>query len=571
MARQSKVPSGFAFDQREDRIRQSLIVRVAGLGGINFLSGCAFLTAPSDIALCLAACVFCLLIAGSAHFFGALDFSAHSFLFITFVTLAVLVLRTGGINSPVIVWMPVIPVAALLLVNLRWSLAWLGIAIVHHMGQYSAVRYFWVSAEVGAATMSPANTLWTKLSLALALMLALHWYEMKYRAKNVRLAARTQALGELQDSMQTTRTQMDVFVSALEIQLRVPLQRIALMAPIAQSDMPAVPEGQSDVRSLVQASLQLRDLVDELGDLARLESGQLALHQGVFTIGQAVDTAVASFASRNTRCKVAMDWESEYQSDAKVVGDEARITRVIAGLLLRSAHDEYATHLRVHAAYTGAMLALDIPQTKVVAQHLETDATGLQATAMQRAIQPLEAVALQTQDLHERLAALAGGRFAYVRASAGWVLRLEWPLSPVNGAGMANPSAAHAKRQSLRVMVVGGQSAQQFEMQHKLGQLFDTCACSLADSGETALVQLEFGHFDLVLVELTLPGMDGLEMTRRIRAHAKSQVRDVAIVGMSNLHQPGQRQHCLAVGMQWVLFRPWSQDTLLRVLTAQLA
>ena len=113
-------------------------------------------------------------------------------------------------------------------------------------------------------------------------------------------------------------------------------------------------------------------------------------------------------------------------------------------------------------------------------------------------------------------------------------------------------------------------TAKQFEIQQTLNNLFGKCEFGVADSGETALVQLEFGDFDLVLIELQLPGMDGIETTRRIRTHSKSKLHKLIVIGLGNSMLAPQRKICLDAGMQWVLFRPWTMDTLFRALKAQL-
>jgi CheY-like chemotaxis protein len=100
--------------------------------------------------------------------------------------------------------------------------------------------------------------------------------------------------------------------------------------------------------------------------------------------------------------------------------------------------------------------------------------------------------------------------------------------------------------------------------------MFETCEFGVADTAHTALVQLDFGNFDLVLIELQSPGIDALELTRSIRRHAKPHVRALTVIGLGNAMLVPQRQNYLDAGMQWVLFRPWALDTLFRALSAQL-
>jgi hypothetical protein len=177
---------------------------------------------------------------------------------------------------------------------------------------------------------------------------------------------------------------------------------------------------------------------------------------------------------------------------------------------------------------------------------------------------------IQAQNIHERLIALAGGQIAYVQKPQGVVLRLEWPMLATPEPPFSKQATKGEVAQSLRVMLVGSQGTQQFEMQQALRQLFGSCEFGVADSAETAMVQLAFGSFDLVLVELQWPGLDGIDVTRRIRSHEKSHVSDLVVVGIGNATLSPQRQSYLDAGMQWLLFRPWTMDTLSRALKAQL-
>jgi len=565
MAKQTNVLSGFVFDRKDQRARQALIVRIAGVGGFNFLAGCFFLVEPSDIAICLLGCIVCLLLAGFAHFFGALDVAAHGFISLSFFSLAFLISRTGGINSPGIVWMPTIPIAALLLINLRWSLVWFFILILHNVGQFMAMQYLWIGADVSAATMTPAVTLWIKLNIAIALILLLYWYEIRHRDKIARLAARTHALSELQTSLYQTRTQIDGLLSALESQLRLPMQRIRLMAPITQLEVPTASATEDDASAVAQASHKLLNLVDELGDLAKLESGQLVLKQSAFDIHEALANAVAAFKARNVGCDVAMQWAVDQETHLWALGDGTRLSRVVAALMAQSMGNKIGESLQVNAAFDGKRLAIEIPQA--TSQSFNRPLESADLTQTKQALQPTY---VQEQGPHEKLVALAGGRIGFERKAGGMVLRLEWPMRAVDQPYLAKQTTKGELQQALHIMLISSQATLQFEMQQTLRQMFETCEFGVADTAHTALVQLDFGNFDIVLIELQSPGIDALELTRRIRTHAKPHMRALTVIGLGNAMLVPQRQIYLDAGMQWILFRPWTLDTLFRALSAQL-
>jgi CheY-like chemotaxis protein len=78
----------------------------------------------------------------------------------------------------------------------------------------------------------------------------------------------------------------------------------------------------------------------------------------------------------------------------------------------------------------------------------------------------------------------------------------------------------------------------------------------VADNGEQALRALEADHFDLVLMDVQMPGMDGLEATRRQRQREGDGRRRMPIVAMTAHAMAGDRERCLAAGMDEYLAKP---------------
>ena len=88
---------------------------------------------------------------------------------------------------------------------------------------------------------------------------------------------------------------------------------------------------------------------------------------------------------------------------------------------------------------------------------------------------------------------------------------------------------------------------------------------ALAGNGVEALVRLESdAPYDLVIMDVQMPGMDGHEATRRIRAHPRLQGQ--AILGMTANTTLEDRQRCLAAGMDAVHPKPMHPDLLYRTL-----
>ncbi len=81
------------------------------------------------------------------------------------------------------------------------------------------------------------------------------------------------------------------------------------------------------------------------------------------------------------------------------------------------------------------------------------------------------------------------------------------------------------------------------------------------DSGESALARLDRESFDVVLMDCSMPGMDGFETTRRIRQYV-TPVKDVPVIALTGHALPGDRERCLDAGMDGYLTKPIRLDDL---------
>ncbi|WP_239023928.1 ATP-binding protein [Salinicola corii] len=147
-----------------------------------------------------------------------------------------------------------------------------------------------------------------------------------------------------------------------------------------------------------------------------------------------------------------------------------------------------------------------------------------------------------------------------------------WCLLPLVPAAEPAQQAAPGRLepgwpQGARLLVVEDNPVNQRVAQAMLERL--GCRVSLADSGEEALALTRRHSFDLIFMDVQMPGMDGLEVTRRLR-HRHGWPATVPIVAMTAGGPGGERARCLAAGMSGYLTKPLLQEALLEVLRRHL-
>jgi two-component system, sensor histidine kinase and response regulator len=131
-------------------------------------------------------------------------------------------------------------------------------------------------------------------------------------------------------------------------------------------------------------------------------------------------------------------------------------------------------------------------------------------------------------------------------------------------AAAAAPPAAPPARERLRVLLVEDNPVNRKLAVHVLEK--DGHAVVAAENGAVALEVLEAGAFDLILMDVQMPRMDGIEATRAIRGKEKASGRHVPIIALTAHAMAGDRERCLQAGMDGYLIKPIRPATLLEAI-----
>lgn len=93
---------------------------------------------------------------------------------------------------------------------------------------------------------------------------------------------------------------------------------------------------------------------------------------------------------------------------------------------------------------------------------------------------------------------------------------------------------------------------------------------TIAEDGQAVLDKLETEMFDLILMDVQMPNMNGLEATRQIRLKGRETGKHLPIIGLTASVLPADREACIASGMDDFVSKPVRKDTLLAALEKQL-
>ena len=114
--------------------------------------------------------------------------------------------------------------------------------------------------------------------------------------------------------------------------------------------------------------------------------------------------------------------------------------------------------------------------------------------------------------------------------------------------------------QARHFLIVDDHPMNQMVVQLLLRKRWPACQVAVAETGQNALQMLEASPCDLVLMDLYMPGMDGIETTQRLREHPDAKLRATPVVGLTANNLASDTQRCLDAGMHCVVLKPIDQS-----------
>lgn len=352
------------------------------------------------------------------------------------------------------------------------------------------------------------------------------------------------------------------YIAMLAHELRSPLAPISTSVELMKrSDQPGVWRASMTV---IERQLgQLVELVDDLMDIARVSSGKLHLRLSQVALQSAVQRAVETAMPLVDRAgqQLAVDLPA---ATVWLEADPVRLTQIFANLLTNaSKYSPAGAHITIAARADGDSASITVTD----------DGVGLTPDAMENVFELFSQVDARQElaqgglgiglSLVRQLVALHGGEVSVASEGIGkgscFTVRL-----PVDGRAPAErdePAAAQDKPKALKVLVVddnvdGASSLAQ------LLQMLGHVAHS-AHTGRDALEAAATGGFDLVLLDLGLPDMSGVQVALHIRG--KAWGRNLRIVALTGLGQQQDRDLTMAAGFNLHLVKPIRIDQLIEL------
>ena len=364
------------------------------------------------------------------------------------------------------------------------------------------------------------------------------------------------------------------FLANVSHEIRTPLNGILGMAS-ELAETPLSEDQASCVRVIEQSGGVLLSTINDVLDLSKIEAGKIHLELRPFDPRAVLETACALYSAAAREKGLSLDLRVQDNLPKMVSGDERRLRQVLHNLIANAVKFTECGGVTVRAkpGTGGAGIIISVQDT----------GPGVAAEARERIFQPFAqadtgigrhygGTGLGLSISRQLCEAMGGSLTLVTQLGSGSTFHCDLPLETVH---IAAPAASEKNLETVpdlsdwSLLVVDDNATNRAILGRFLGPT--RARISYAETGMDAIDMVADGAYDLVLMDIQMPGLSGIEAARRILENLGQGKRAaIPIVAVTANVLSHQVEEYIRAGMTDVLPKPVSKKTLMALLNRQI-
>ena len=351
------------------------------------------------------------------------------------------------------------------------------------------------------------------------------------------------------------------FLARMSHEVRTPMNGIIGLTELTLET--ELTEEQREYLEMVRTSTKsLLTVINDVLDLSKIEAGKLVFQSQVFDLSQLARDTLRSFSHVARHKSVELKEKIASELPPWVAGDPGRLRQVLVNLIDNALKFTDSGSVSLSVETDGDGIALVVTDTG--AGIPEDDQRRIFESFVQASNSAGRGGSGLGLAVASRLVQQMGGEL-WLESTPGEGSRFGFTaeLPACEAAVEPSPVSRRLPAQGLEVLLAEDHPISRALAERLLAKL--GYRVRAVESGRAALAALEEARYDVVLMDVEMPRLDGLATTRRIRGSGRDYA-DIPIIALTANAMEGDEQRCLAAGMNGYVSKPFDRETLLEAI-----
>jgi len=484
---------------------------------------------------------------------------------------------TYGVSSTMLVFMGVVPMLPVFTVGRAWALFWvllsfvlLGLLLALQLNDYLPIRagLDWHNLMQSAVCIVVLEC--TQIILVFVYDSANSQNLANLHRKNIRLA-------KLSSALMIADSHKDKFLAMVSHDMRTPLNAVIGYLGLLGDNKQLSEESKDFVNSAQHAAAHLLTVINDLLDFSQIRLGQLTLHPQVIDLPLVIQQTFHTLSNQANEAQLDYSIDISPQVPTWVLLDQNRLSQILINLLGNAIKFTPKGHVHMHVSVATSN------DTMELVCRIEDTGIGMSPGQQERIYQPFTqvhdtATSLRLSEpmrgnglglaITQSLVKSHLGRLKLQSAlGKGSQFTLYLPITV--SAQPADPVPAFNLATSqdmspIHVLVVDDNDVNRLIVSTTLMRSFPNAIIEEAANGQQGLDKMRLTVFDLALIDLVMPDLDGSEVVAMVRKSCPEPYRSVPVIALTANVAQDAIDRCKAAGVDEVLAKPFDRQTLIR-------
>ena len=481
-------------------------------------------------------------------------------------------IMTGGMFSNTLNWLAMVPIIPLFLISVSSGVFWLIVCLLCLCGLTVSSWQGWIPPFYVASPQTLRLNALNNLFVGIFLLSLPLIYQRLY-LRTLRTSEEKQA-NLLKSRAQLMRAQVvkDNFIALLSHELRTPMNAIIGFSDLLRQDLKDQPRALEMAELVKQSSDHLLTVINDVLDFSLLQRGQLKVQHEPFELMVTVRAAFNLFLQRVNSMKIDYTLQTGPDLPLSVVSDRHRLMQILVNLLGNAIKFTHQGAVTLKVERQANQLVFSVTDTGI----------GIPTERIDQIFERFE----QASDtsvyggnglglsISRHLVQLLGGQIGVDSqpgvGSSFWfklpLVSADPALKPVDDDG----GITRLQSFGVRFLVVDDSAVNRMLACQVVKSHWPQATLVQAGNGQEALQALERESFDMVLMDMLMPVMDGIEATRRLRTEWPVPQRDVPVLALTANVNTEDHQRCMQVGVNALVLKPFERAKLCALIEEQL-
>jgi signal transduction histidine kinase/AmiR/NasT family two-component response regulator len=383
------------------------------------------------------------------------------------------------------------------------------------------------------------------------------------RQQNIELAEQARVLTDTRTQALASARDKSRFLTIMSHELRTPMNGVLAVAELLRRQ-PLNAQAHAHITTIVESSETLLRILQDALDLSRGEAGELELHPAATPLRALMDEVQAAWAPRASQDNVTLMVSYEGDTELAAVVDGARVAQLFNNLIGN------ALSFARNGVVEAGLKAVAVGDRIRLEARVRDDGTGIDPDRADAIFEPFvhgsgqDGAGLGLAICRQIVERMGGRIWAENNPGRGatFAFDLDVERTQAEAATTSNIESLGGRDDvdsHPHILIVDDNATNRVVAQ-ALCEMFG-CTSETAEDGVEALEAVQERRFDLILMDIKMPRMDGVQATEAIRA-LTGPARDIPIVALTANADPDDAKKYIAIGMAAVVEKPIKPERL---------